>query len=37
MGVCTYKGGTLPAGSRGMCTDYGGTWTEGEAGAEKEK
>jgi len=33
MGVCTYKGGTLPAGSRGMCTDYGGTWTEG---AEKE-
>ena len=33
MGVCTYKGGTLPAGNRGMCTDYGGTWTEG---AEKE-
>ena len=33
MGVCTYKGGTLPAGSRGMGTDYGGTWTEG---AEKE-
>jgi len=31
MGVCTYKGGTLPAGSRGMCTDYGGTWTEGDA------
>lgn len=30
MGVCTYKGGTLPAGSRGMCTDYGGTWTEGD-------
>ena len=36
MGVCTYKGGTLPAGSRGMFTDYGGTWTEGEVGAKKE-
>ncbi len=36
MGVCTYKGGTLPAGSRGMCTDYGGTWTEDEVGVKKE-
>ena len=31
MGVCTYKGGTVPASSRGMCIDNGGTWTEGDA------
>ena len=30
MGVCTYKGGTVPASSRGMCIDNGGTWTEGD-------
>ena len=33
MGVCTYKGGTLPAHSKAMCTQVIGTWTEG---AEKE-
>jgi len=31
MGVCTYKGGTVPASSRGMCIDNGGTWKEGAA------
>jgi hypothetical protein len=29
MGVCTYKGGTLPAHSKAMCTQFKGTWTEG--------
>tara|TARA_Y100000310_G_scaffold244709_1_gene249582 strand:- start:573 stop:1661 length:1089 start_codon:yes stop_codon:yes gene_type:complete len=31
MGVCTYKGGTLPAHSKAMCTQFKGTWTEGDA------
>ena len=31
MGVCTYKGGTLPAHSKQFCEDNKGVWSEGDA------
>ncbi len=30
MGVCSYGGGTVPAKTRAMCVDNGGTWSEGK-------